>query len=116
MGKDRVRHVMMPTQPGARFVMIHPPFSFGFFQRRLHRPAQTTHAHQFVTRTTGGSIAEIELPFRLQPKRPPEDSPTARPGQLIADRGHTHESKPGDQRALAAFFNHAALPMGHPAA
>src|SRR3990170_956862 len=112
MGQDRVRHVMMPTPPGARFVMIHPPFSFGFFQPRLPRPAQTTHAHQFVRRTTDGGIAEIELHFRLPPKRPPEDGPTAWPGQLIADRGYTHESKLGEQRAFTAFFNNAALPQG----
>src|SRR5713226_1992744 len=106
-----VRHVAMPRQPGAGFVMIHADFAFPVFQGRLHRPAHPAHTDELAARAGGWGIAEVDLQLGREPQRAAEDHPHARAGQAVAQRGGTQERKLSDQRTLAAFFDSRARPL-----
>src|SRR3990172_5663854 len=103
-------HVMMPTAPSTRFVMIHSEFTLADFERRLHRPAHPADTHELVPRTVYWGIAEIKLHLRLRTERAAEDRPTAWAGQFVAHRRDAQERKLCHQQPLATFLNHAAVP------
>jgi hypothetical protein len=106
---------MMPSQPRARFILIHAHFSLPFFQARLDGPTQAADAHEFLQGTGERGIAQKKLDFGLRGQGPTKDGPTPLTGQFIADGRHTHTGKFGDQSALATFFDHVTLPLrgGH---
>src|ERR1700687_2665431 len=75
MGQDRVRHMMMPTAPSPRFIVIHSHFALAFFESRLYRPTHATHPDELRQRTGRRGVAEIEFHFRLWPWRAAQDGP-----------------------------------------
>src|SRR5574341_1077400 len=93
MAQNRQGHVMMPTQPGARFVVIHPHFAFSFFQGGLHPPAQAADTYEFLLRTRGGRIAQVELHFGFGVEGATKDSPRARAGHAFSNRRDAQASK-----------------------
>src|SRR3970040_691042 len=88
MGQDRVRHVMMPTAPSPRLIVIHADFALAFFEGGFHWPTHATHTDEFVQRTGRGGVAQIKLHFGLRPQTAAEDGPTARSGKAIAHGRH----------------------------
>ncbi len=107
---ERMRHMMMPTHPTARFVMIHSNLAFAFFQRGLDRPAQSAHPDEFRARAGCRRIAQIELQLGFFPTTATEDNPDPWTGQPRADRGHTQERKVSHQGTFTPFFDAMACP------
>jgi hypothetical protein len=110
VGQARLRHMMMPAGPGARFIVIQSDFTFGFFQHRLHRPAPTAQAHQVQWRTGGRRVAQVVFDFRLQPQAASNDQPDPRPRQAIPHDRDPLECKRRDHRPATAFLNGVASP------
>jgi len=101
---------MMPTAPGAGFVVIHAQFRLAFFKAQLYRPAHATHPHQLHHVDLLSSIAEIELHAAGVGHIPPKDQPQARARHALPTLSNAHECKVANNRPFAAFFNRAAHP------
>ncbi len=84
MGPEGLRHVMMPAAPRPRFIVIHPDFTFAFFDGGLHGPALATLVDQLRFWTRRGGVAQIELQFEGNLYTPTKDEPRARSRQTIA--------------------------------
>ena len=47
MGQNRERHMVMPTEPTAQFVVVKTDLALAFLEENLDRPTQPTESHQF---------------------------------------------------------------------
>ena len=110
MSHKSLEHMMMPSQPGTSFIVIHSDFAFGFFECGFDRPAQTTDPHQFLDGAMGRRIAQIEFHFGLRSQTAATDEPLTNSWQAVLDGGHTQDSKLCDQRTLAAFMDPMTMP------
>ena len=102
MRQAGLQHVMVPALPTAGLVMIQANFAFAFFKRRLNRPAQARHAHQFRGRTIGGRVAQEVFDFGRVGQTAAKGRPLPRTGQAVTHRCHPQKDKVGLQRATAA--------------
>src|SRR5215211_6427192 len=75
------RHMVMPTHPGPGLVMVHPQFTLGLFNRRLHRPAQARQAHQLGLRGRPRGVAQKVLDLTRVAPTPAKDGPDLWPGR-----------------------------------
>src|SRR3990172_6351862 len=110
MSHKGLEHMMMPSQQGPRFIVIHADFAFGFFERSFDRPAQTTDPDQLWNRATRRRIAQIEFQLGLRSQTAATNEPLANGWQAVMDRGHTQEGKICPQRTFAAFMDQATMP------
>ena len=77
---------MMPTHPGAGFIMIHADFAFGFFENGFDRPALTTQVSHRPRRDPDWGVAQVILSLGRFRETAPKDGPDPRAGQAITNQ------------------------------
>src|SRR5919204_3279114 len=110
MGQEGLGHRVMPSPPGAGFIVIHPQLAFGLFQGTLDGPAPPTDSDQLRARTAFGRIAQIGFDFSVRLSAAPQHQPQASGGATPSGPGDAQEDELGHDRPLAALFNRVALP------
>ena len=110
MGQTRLRDMMMPTGPSARFIVVQANFTFGFFHHGLDRPAPTAEARQVDGRTGGRRVAQVVFHFSFQPQAAPNDQPDPRTRQIIPHERDPLKCKGCAYRPATTFLNGVAAP------
>src|SRR5215204_1505546 len=105
------RHMVMPTHPGPGLVMVHPQFTLGLFNRRLHRPAQARQAHQLGLRGRPRGVAQKVLDLTRVAPTPAKDNPDLMAGATPTFARRAHESKISRDRPFGTFLDRPALPI-----
>lgn len=112
MSHEALKHLMMPSQPGPSFVVVHSHFALRLFERSFDWPAQAADPHEFGDRAMRGCIAQIEFLFGLHSQAAPTDKPLPNVWQAITNRGDPQYCEFCDQGALAAFMDQMTMPGG----
>jgi hypothetical protein len=102
---------MMPAHPSPCFIMIHPDFTFRFFEDGLDRPALTAHVGHRAWRDPDWRVTQVILDFSGRRQTAPKDGPHPWPRQAIANGGDAQPREVGAQGAFAAFLNGQTLPV-----
>lgn len=105
-----VCHMMMPTAPCARLVLIHTDFAFAFFERCLDRPAPATEICQLPCGTHRWCIAQIILHLARRTQGATENCPHTRAWQAVAHSGHAHKGKVCMDRTFTPLLNEEGVP------
>ncbi len=105
-----VCHMMMPTAPRTRLIMIHADFTFAFFKSGLHGPAHAAKIGEVPRRIHRGRVAQVILDLARRTQAATANRPHARSGQPIAHRGHAHESKFCAERTFASLLDEKRAP------
>lgn len=85
-------HMMMPTAPGAHFIVAHTQFLLAHQETALYRPAHTAGANEPCRRNVGRRVGEIGLQFAIA-QATPQNEPDFRPRQAVTHGKHASEGK-----------------------
>src|SRR6266511_4967681 len=103
-------HMMMPSQPRARFVLVHAQFVLAYLERQLDWPPHTAHPRQTGCLDRFGRVAQVELHNRRVVHVPSNDQPLPWSWQTITRFIHPHKSNITHDQSLAAFLYSGACP------
>src|SRR5271157_865548 len=103
--------MMMPSQPTAHLVMIHPDFTFGLFKDGFNRPSHTADPDKLFQGNIDGSIGEKVFDLRRILQIAAENQPEFSGGQTRPRFGHAQKCKITNDGTLAALFDHGSNPI-----
>ena len=104
------RHMMMPTQPTANFVVVETDFTFGFFVNDFDGPTHTANTYKFDQGSVNGSIAKVELDHQRIIQISADNQPDFWTWQASSRLNNSQEGKISYNRTLAAFFDRISRP------
>ena len=111
MSQRNEEHMMMPSEPTAHLVMIHPDFTFGFFKDGFNGPSHSADPDKLIQRSADRRIAEKVFDLRRIIQIAANDQPEFTGGQAAARFGHAQKRKITNDGTFAAFFDNRSNPI-----